>query len=322
MTSVSAVDATTQKTSTNQASDVKNSEATTPSPAAAASSFEQFLRANITSSEAKDCSEEELFAGAIAESLQGMKGDDAVSKYTEELNKQKSALKKADGFIPYEDAAKAALSALVTSGTITAEEGDTIYAQSFDAAQLDSNTSALYDDRGGADDPTKAVEEIVKALAGAKTKLDAMIAGTATAVTRKLSETTLTKAQIISTGGASLLGFESVGTASSGSYTPTGTRFDVDGFLFKPVAGDGRLAILSPDTLGPLVDAIAVKDKNGNQLEEGRFTSYGDDGKNRAKFSFSKPGNAYPKDLTVEIRYKDGNVETYTIPDPSQRYEG
>lgn len=324
MSSITSVDATTQKTSTNQASDVKNTSTTAPATSAAASSFEEYLKANISSSGASECSEEELFAGAIAESLKGLKGDDVVNKYTDELKKQMSALKKGDGYVPFEDAAKGALKALVQGGTLTEEEGDKVYAQSFDAAQLDTNTAALYDDRGGADDPTKAVAAIATAAQGAKSKIDAFVAGTTAAAVRKLSESTLTKAQIMASGGATLLGLESVGTASSGSFTPSGTRFTgtgIDGFLFKPTSGDGRLAVLSPNLIGPLVDTIVLKDSSGNQIEEGHFTSYGDDGNNRAKFAFSRGGSAYPKNLTVEIKYKDGNVQTYSIPDPTQRYE-
>ena len=55
---------------------------------------------------------------------------------------------RADGFIYVEDAARAALKELESSGALTTVEAETIHAQAFQAAQLDDHTTALYDSRG------------------------------------------------------------------------------------------------------------------------------------------------------------------------------
>ena len=73
--------------------------------------------------------------------------------------------------------------------------------------------------------------------------------------------------------------------------------------------------------MGPLVKSIKLVDKNGNLIEEGRFTSFGDDGRGRAKYAFRKAGSGYEKDITVEVQYIDGTVQKYSIPDPSKRYD-
>jgi hypothetical protein len=66
---------------------------------------------------------------------------------------------------------------------------------------------------------------------------------------------------------------------------------------------------------------MRLVDANGNLIEEGRFTSFGDDGRNRAKFAFKKQGGQYENNITVEIHYIDGTVGKYSIPDPSKRYD-
>jgi hypothetical protein len=39
----------------------------------------------------------------------------------------------------------------------------------------------------------------------------------------------------------------------------------------------------------------------------------------RPHYRFQKPGGAYEGPLAVEARLKDGRVETWSVPDPSQR---
>jgi hypothetical protein len=78
--------------------------------------------------------------------------------------------------------------------------------------------------------------------------------------------------------------------------------------------------VLLPEALAHLVDSVVIKDKDGNIIEEGHSTGYGDTGE-REKFSFSKPGQNYPSDLIVEARLADGQTKVWNIPDPSQRYD-
>ena len=219
------------------------------------------------------------------------------------------------------------------ANSITYEEGNSINAKAFEAGQLDSNKNVLFDGIGGKNDPTKAVASLETALASAKQTMDAFKAGkvplerpvsvinTGTSYVGHISSSassSLTK----SSSGSTTTAASSTTTPSSGSISPKGLYIDgAGGFLFKPIAdGDGKLAVLSPDGVAPLVDSISLLDSKGNTLEDGRFTSNGDDGK-RAKYSFKKPGASYPKDLTVQIKYIDGTVTDYKIPDPSKRYD-
>ncbi len=282
--------------------------------------FETFLRANLAPDASNQVSEEELFAALIPERINKLKGEEISTKFSEAFTSAKGSMARGDGFVPVEDAAKSALETLVADGTLTKEEGDKIYAESFSAAQLDSNTSALFDSRGGPGDATIAMEDLEKALLGARLTIEAFDSGEQVADVRSLSEPTLTKAQLL--GGATDGILTSTASVVGGIESPQGTLFDGEGnFLFKPEAGDGRLAILSPDGIGPLVESMKLMDKEGKVIEEGRFTSFGDDGRNRAKYSFNQAGGNYPKDIVVEMKMIDGTIKQYQIPDPGQRYD-
>lgn len=312
MESVSGTTGLTSSSSVTTQNQVTQSAQTAATESASVSDFEKYLRANLTSGGSGKVSEEELFASVMGERLNGLKGEEVAKAYREELEKNKSALKSGDGYIPFEDAAKKTLQALVEKGSITKDEGNKIYSESFQAAQLDSNLNALYDDRGGPGDSTIAVETLEAALLSARVKIESLSGGSDKLTARELSEPTLSKSQ--------LMGSSAAGSASS-LLDSASTALAGGGFLFKPVAGDGRLAVLSPNKVGPNVESITLKDASGNVIEKGHFTSYGDDGRMRAKFSFSKPGGSYPKNLMVEILYKDGQTQQYQIDDPSKRHE-
>lgn len=281
------------------------------------SEFDTLLRSMVTPDGANQVNEEELFAGIIFERLKASKGDEAAQAYSAALETEKTALKKGDGYIPYEDAAKNALRTLRTGGTLTSEEADKIYSESFEAAQLDSNTGALYDGRGGANDPTIALALLDSALASSKLLVEKFVSGEQTAAVRSLDEASngsyKSSGALIATGDVS---------AVADSNTPTGTTFDgADGFLFKPQSStDNKLAILMPELLAHQVLSLLVKDENGNTLEEGRSTGYGDLG-TREKFAFTKSGGDYGKNLSVQALLTDGTVKEWKIPDPTQRYD-
>lgn len=284
---------------------------TTSSDEPATSDFEKFIKANLTPDSSQKVSEEDLFASLIPQRISKLKGEETAKKFSDEMALQSESLKKADGFIPFEEAAKSSLKNLVTNNTLTKEEADSIYSECFAAAQLDSNADALFDNRGGAGDPTIAVESIETALIALKLKIDAIDAGTDDVVSRSLDET--------SASGSS----SSLVTASLGNddISPEGTKVDGDGgFLFKPQAGNGKLAILASE--GDMIESVTLKDVDGNTIEEGRFTSFGDDPSlKRAKFEFNSPGGSYSDNLTVAILMKNGTVRNYHIPDPSKRYD-
>ena len=294
----------------------------------ATSEFSTFLKSVLSTGDGTNVSEEELFAGVVEERLKALKGEDVAKKYHDALQTQKSALMKPDGFVPWEDAAKNALKSLREDKTLSTEEADKVYSQAFAASQLDSNTETLWDSRGGAGDPTKAVEEIAAAILRAQTTVDNIGKGTEVA-TRSLDEATAGKAGATTSGssvGGSTTGSGSGSSVGSGISTDTvtanGTTIDgANGFLFKPVSNnESKLAVLLPGNFKNFVAGVKLKDSLGNVLDTGRSTGYGDTGE-REKFAFSKAGGEYPANLNVEVTFLDGTTKTYVIPDPSQRYD-
>jgi hypothetical protein len=269
------------------------------------SDFEAILRSAVSPDQANQINEEELFSGIVFERIKTLKGEDAAKQYKELLETQKSLLKKADGYIPLEDAAKNALKSLRDSAQLTADEANNIYSESFDAAQLDSNTEALYDGRGGANDPTIALSLLESALSSSRLMIEKFTSGDLKASARSLDDSSVGGLKIQSTGDAS-----------------TGNTFDgADGFLFKPESvNQGTLAVLLPEALANQVMSLVLKDENGNDIEEGNSTGYGELG-TREKFSFSKKGGEYGDNITVKALLSDGTTREWLIPDGSQRYD-
>ena len=303
-----------------------SSSTTSPSTAAPESDFEKLLKGLVKVNQENKVSEEALFAGIVRERVAKLKGEDVANEYDTLLDKAKIAATRGD-FVAMEEAAKNALKEMRTQSKLSAEEADQIYSESFAASQLDGNTEALFDDRGGVGDNSIAVDTMEAALLSARTVVEKFDSKEQQAAKRSLDEAAAGKGSPGSSSAiASLLGASTSKSADASavadSTSPQGTTVDgPNGFLFKPIAeSNGNLAILAPEALKGLVDSIVLKDLAGNEVDQGNSTGYGDAG-TREKFSFSKPGGSYPKDLTVEIRMQDGSVKTYTIPDPSKRYD-
>ena len=298
----------------SSSSDVKNSNASTDA-------FSTFLKANMPVDGSGQVNEEDLFSAIVAQRIQALKGDDGLKKFQTRLADAKN------DYRSVESATKWALMQMQQANEISYEDGNKLHAQAFDAAQLDDNKDVLFDGVGSKTDPTKAVATLETALLSARTKIEAFDDGTKTPLERPVSVintgTGELKAPSSSTTAGGVTVSASSATPTGGTVTAQGLKMDgAGGFLFKPVAdNDGRLAVLSPDGVGPLVQSVRLLDSKGNSIEEGRFTSFGDDGNNRAKYSFKKPGGSYEKNISVEIKYIDGTVQNYQIPDPSKRYD-
>ena len=283
------------------------------------SDFKSIFESYISPDAAGSLNEEELFAGLIGSRLRELKGEDAEKSYKEALSAETTRLKKSDGFIPYEEAALNALRSLKTAGTIDEAEGDKIYSEAFSGAQLDSNTTVLFDGRGGDNDPTKAVESMEVALLKAQAAIEAMTAGTTTASLRSLATAqpnqkggATTSAQVLPTG-----------TTTGELITPQGTTVDgADGFLWKPKSeSHSTLAVLLPPGLTGAIDSLILRDAQGNEIERGTFTSDGTGEGGRTKYSFSKPGGSYGDNLMVEALLNNGETMRWSIPDGSKRYD-
>jgi hypothetical protein len=270
-------------------------------PTATESEFDKTLKGLLTPGSANKVSEEELFAALVQERLGKSKGEAALNEFKEIFGACKERLKKPDGFIPVEDAAKQALIEFTAAQKISAEEADAIYSQSFAAAQLDDNKEALFDNRGGGEDPTIAVATMEQALLLSRAVVEQIDNGAITAPKRSVTETTLSK--------AALVGGHTGATSEAGG-----------GFLFKPVSdSDGKLAILLPSRLAGLVKGITLVGPDGTILESGRYSGNGNGG--RDHYRFTKPGGQYPDGLSVQATLVTGEVLRYLIKETSDRTE-
>jgi hypothetical protein len=271
------------------------------SSAPGSSEFETTLKGLITPDSASKVSEEELFAAIVQERLGKAKGQDALKEFQDIFAACKEKLKKPDGFIPVEDAAKQALVEFATAKKITSEEADTMYSQSFAAAQLDDNKDVLFDNRGGGDDPTIAVATMEQALLLSRAVVDQIDSGAITAPKRSVTEPTTTKAAFV------------------GSSSEVGAGGNA-GFLFKPVSdSDGKLAVLLPSRLAGLVKGVTLVGANGGVLETGRYSGNGNGG--RDHYRFTKPGGQYADGLSVQATLITGEVVKYLIRETSERME-
>ena len=276
------------------------------------SEFEAFLTSILKGSGGGGVSEEALFAGLVQERLKTEKGEDLAQQYQELFTSYDEEFLNTDGYVRYEAAAKSALKDLRESGALTAEETDQIYSEAFNAAQLDDNAEALWDDAAEGDDPTRAVSDIAAAIAKAEAALNELTAKSEGAALRSVDEEEMGVADAMEA-----LGIESGGDLEA--ETEIGGAIDgAGGFLFKPVSeADGNLVVLLPPGLEGA--SLALKDQEGTVLEE---VSISDMYEDRQLFRFSKPGAEYPADLVVELLDAGGSaIESYEIADPAQRWD-
>lgn len=311
--------------STSTAATTQSNQPVTESVATkSASDFTKFFEDILGKKSSKEISEEELFSLSVKKQITDLK-DSSVAKEYQSLLDANS--KRSDGNFQYETGAKAALVGLVSSGKLTQEEANKIYSQSFVAAQLDGNTNALWDSTSSASDPTKAVMAADLAIAKISAALADITNGKLSVKNQTLSAS--------SSGSPTSVGSSSSGAASSGSGSNgtkpigSGTEIDVSGttidgeggMLFKPISNNqGKLAILMPTQWKHNVDTVWIFDKEGNQLDVGYSTGYGETGE-REKFTFNRKGGEYPNDIQVKIKFDDGTYKTMTISDPSKRYD-
>lgn len=266
-----------------------------PKKAESTGDFATYVQALLKVEKANNVNEEELFAGLIQERLKALKGDEAASKYKEELDKEVAMRTRGDGHVAWEDAAKAALRTIRDAGVLNKDDANKVYSEAFEGAQLDNNLDVLYDGRGSASDPTMAFMEINAALEKARVKIEGFAKEAA-----KLRELD----SIMQTSGM-----------------PAGNPLDgPEGFLFKPVSDTrGTLVVLLPKQMTGNIESMVLKALSGEELERGVFSGVANG--DREHFRFTKPGSQYPRDLVVEVKLRDGSYKTYNIEDPSRRYD-
>jgi len=285
----------------------------TQDTAQSSSAFDALLTKIIAPSGQGEVNEEELFAGLIQERIVKLKGNEAGDSYANKL----ASTKASNGSL--EEAARGALKELIADGTLTGDEASIIHAQAFKAAQLDDNADTLFDSRGGPNDPTIAVAQLEAALLSARTMVEKFDSGEEAAGTLGLDvgNTGLPNIRV------SILadGTMSVDQTDLLDITAESSPEDgPEGFLFKPTSeSDGNLVVLLPSKFKEQVESLLLKDSEDNEIEQGRSTAYANG--DREHFRFSKAGSDYSENLKVEVKFKDGTSTTYTIADPSQRYD-
>lgn len=265
-------------------------------------SFEDILSDFLPAGTGEEINEEQLFSAIIAERLETLKGSEGLASYQESLEKHLSAMEYANGYVPVEEASRAALNDMVEQGVLSLEEAESIHAQSFQAAQLDDNKNALYDSLG----TTMAVTMVELALESSTQMLAAFDAGEQDAGKMSLD---YQQDSGISAAAATRVGAGQSATASIG-----------DGFLFKPISeGDGNLVVLLPSSMSGDISELTIRDSSGQILDQGRDLGDYDDG--RPLFRFSSPGGSYPDNITVTALLSNGGEYSYEVASPSQRYE-
>lgn len=265
-------------------------------PQAGSSDFDQTLKGLLKPDSANNVSEEELFSALVQERIKKTKGDAALGEFKTSLDAWSQKLRKPDGFVPVEEATKQALMEFRNQQKLSAEEADSIYSQSFAAAQLDANTEALFDNRGGANDPTMAVAAMEQALLLSRAAIEQFDSGAVTPTRRSIEEASM--------GGTS------AATTAAGS----------SGFLFKPQAEkDGKLVVLLPSRLTGLVKGVTLIGPNGEVIESGRYSGVGNGG--REHFRFSQAGGNYPDGVTVQVALTTNEMVKFFIRETSERDE-
>jgi hypothetical protein len=269
-----------------------------------------------------DISEEELFAGLIQERIQKLKGSEAAASYSQALSAERSA--STGQRFSIEEAARGVLQQLEDDGTLTYDEATTIHAQAFKAAQLDGNSEALYDDKGGPNDPTIAIAKLEAALLSARTKIEEIEGGDSDpgTLTLDIGNTGLPNIRVkINDDGT--FGLPSTDDKKDSGVTPVDGAVPIDGaegFLFKPISDTtGNLVILLPQSLKNNVESVILKNSSGETLEEGIDSGYANG--DRQHFRFNKPGAEFGANVTVEVKLKSGGKEIFMIEDPSRRHD-
>ena len=300
---------------------IETEDSTTPETADE-SSFDSVMMKILNAAPGQEVHEEELFAGLIYERIYSLKGEEAAERYRTLLDTKKDEFRRADGRTRVEDAARDALKAYQDEGGVTLEEANKIHSEAFAGAQLDADTSALFDDVGGTPgDVTRAVAALEQALLGARVKIEEFSSGSSTADLRDLLSTVSNSVTgVLATPSSATTAIDST---SSAEVLPQGQVMDgADGFLFKPISNNqGKLAVLLPAAITGQVLSVILKDSSDEVLEEGRLIPDGIAETGREKYNFTRKGAEYPRDLTVEVHLANGEVRRYKIPDPSKRYD-
>ncbi len=271
-------------------------------PAQAISSFESTMSEMLTADAGGQVNEEQLYAAIIYERLSATKGAETAQEFQNRYQDQQANFQRADGYVYLENAAQGALGSMSNDGLLTIEEAETVNGQAFQAAQLDSNTSALYDSLGD----TSAVAMIEMALESAETAITQIEDGTSTAGRLAFDmNNSITDQSDLSASDQT-----DSGSFISGDYS--------DGLIWKPASeSNGDVVIILDSSLQSKIDSVTLYDKDGKKIEDTSVDRLDD--LDRSIIFFDKPGSAYPDNMTIQVALSDGDTIQYLVKDPANR---
>ena len=286
----------------------------TDTTTAAADDFSAYIKKALGGDAKTQVSEEELFAALIEQKLHA-EDPAAAEFFAAEKAKLSASMAKPDGYVPVEDVAAAALRATVAAGKIDKTKAETINGAAFAGAQLDSNLDALYDDRGGENDPTIAVAQMEAALLALRTSMEKIEKGETTIAPRDLNTPSNQKP---SAGGASAAPGTGGSSAMSGSQKLDGSG----GFLWKPESdSNGNLVVLLPSDLNDAVSKVEIYSSlpptEANRLGGSKFSGIANG--DRGHYRFEKPGAEYGDNVYVVVTKNDGDTVSWLIEDAAKR---
>lgn len=276
--------------------------------------FSNFLKAALGGDGKASVSEEELYSGIIFQKLQS-KSEEIASTFNNAKASLMNTLQRSDGVYSHEELALSALQSVVSAGLLTQEEAEKINGEAFNAAQLDSNTETLFDDRGSASDPTIAIAALNEALTKAQTAMQEIQDGTRQVSSRALQSNASSATP--NNGNVSIVS-SSNGQISEQNLDGPG------GFVWKPVSdSDSKLVVLLPALYAGMIKKVEVHSSlpptEDTKLEEGEY-KYDSNG-GRPTFRFNKPGSQYGDNLHVVAYKEDGSMLSWSIKDGGQRYD-
>ena len=312
-------DVTTDTSSETSATDTTtDSSSTTGGTQGTTADFRSFMLKALGGTAKSQLSEEELFAEIIGKRLQETNPEAADFYNSEKSKLLVSMARPSDGYVSYENVAISALKATVDAGKIDEATAKQVNGDAFAAAQLDSDTTALWDDRGSGSDTTIAVASFDDAMNKVDELLAKISSGEITPTARELST-------VSTSGGASASGGADSGTVNAAGASSLSGQQQLDGsggFLWKPESDrDGNLVVLLPTELNGLIEKVELYSEMPPSPEgllgSGKFTSVGNG--DRSHFRFSKSGGEYGENVNVVVTKSDGEQVYWTVPNGNER---
>ena len=314
-----AKSSTSLKSGTDETKQSSSSEQDNKLSETSADEFSTFMRKALNAETKTQISEEELFSAIIEQRL-FTKGADLSEAFRKSRDEFSSSLRKPDGFIPSEEVALRSLEKICRDGVISEKDAEKISGEAFAAAQLDGDTTTLYDSRGGPQDATIAVAATNEAIAKAKSAIEI--------VTKDASKVTPRPISSLATGtpGITPLADESSSIPpndnSASSNVSGGRKLDgAGGFLWKPVSeSDGKLAVLLPEELAGNISKVEVYSQMPADSSSLVDTSrYGGSHEGRPIFRFHKSGATMGDNVYLVVTKDDNSKVWWQIADGSIR---